>query len=48
MKKQHQLIDKNGNILSRSSNHKKIEKLAGDANCETKVIMVMIKDNHEA
>ena len=44
MKKQHQLIDNKGNILAKSSDHRIIDAKAGRANCETKVIMVMIKE----
>ena len=44
MKKQHQLIDNNGKVLAKSSDHRRIEAKAGRANCETKVIMVMIKN----
>ena len=43
MKKQHQLIDNTGKILARSSNHRVVEAKAAIADCETKVIMVMIK-----
>lgn len=43
MKKQYQLIDNNGKILSKSSDYRRIEAQAGRANCETKVIMVLIK-----
>lgn len=43
MKKQHRLIDNNGRILAESSSHKRIEAKAARANCETKVVMVMIK-----
>jgi len=43
MKKQHQLIDNTGKILARSSNHRVIECKAANADCETKVVMVMIR-----
>lgn len=43
MKKQHQLIDNTGKILARSSNHRVVEAKAANADCETKVVMVMIK-----
>lgn len=47
MKKQHQLIDENGNILAKSKNSRIIEAKASRANCETRVIMVMVQKNHE-
>lgn len=43
MKKQYQLRDSNNNLLDKSSNRKKIEGKAANADCETKVIMVMVK-----
>ena len=43
MKKQHQLIDNNGKVLARSSNHRVVEAKAAIADCETKVVMVMVK-----
>ena len=43
MKKQHQLIDNNGKVLARSSSHRVVEAKAAIADCETKVVMVLIK-----
>ena len=43
MKKQHRLIDNTGKILARSSNHRVVEAKAAIADCETKVVMVMVK-----
>jgi len=48
MKKQYQLVDNDDTIIDSSNeNDGRLEDLANDLEFETKVVMVMIKDNHE-
>jgi hypothetical protein len=47
--KQYQLVDNDDTIIDSSNeNDGRLEDLANDLEFETKVVMVMIKDNHEA
>lgn len=48
MKKQYQLIDNDDTVIDSSNeNDGRLEDLADNLEFETKVVMVMIKDNHE-
>lgn len=49
MKKQYQLVDNDDTVIDSSNeNDGRLEDLANDLEFETKVIMVIIKDNYEA
>jgi len=49
MKKQYQLVDNDDTVIDSSNeNDGRLEDLANDLEFETKVVMVIIKDNYEA
>lgn len=48
MQKQYQLVDNDDKVIDTSNeNDGRLEDLADNLEFETKVVMVMIKDNHE-
>lgn len=48
MKKQYQLVDNDDKVIDSSNeNDGRLENLANDLEFETKVVMVLIKENHE-
>ena len=49
MKKQYQLVDNDDTIIDSSNeNDGRLEDLANNLEFETKVVMVLVKDNYEA